>query len=142
MRGLFVFKGESKKAITPHYMHRFPSLTLVTAAAACTMFTIVLLPPPPPFPPSLSVHWVTWVLWAVSPPISSRGELSWWISGPRESNADMLRQLRSDWEGSAGLSTICISATLLHTETHPLRRHAREHGVFAHPCVCDLHLNI
>lgn len=129
-----VFKGESKKAITPHYMHRFPSLTFVTAAAACTVFAVV--PLPFFFPPSLSVHWVTWVLWAVSPPISSRGGLSGWISGPRESNADMLRQLRSDWEGSAGLSTICISATLLHTETHPLRRHAREHTV------CDLDLNI
>lgn len=87
-------------------------------------------------PQCLSVHWVTWVLWAVSPPISSRGGLSGWISGPRESNADMLRQLRSDWEGSTGLSTICISATLIHTEKHPCTNTpASRSSVFANQCV-------
>lgn len=92
-------------------------------------------------PQCLSVHRVTWVLWAVSPSISSRGGLSGWISEPREANADMLRQLHSDWEGVYWTER---NLHLCHTNTQrktPVHKHAREHTAEAasvHNSVCDV----
>lgn len=73
--------------------------------------------PTPPDPP-MPVWQVTWALWVVSHPIISCDWLSGHIRVPRESNADELRQLYSDWEGSSGPSTICKHHPLLHVHTH------------------------